>query len=246
MRQLLPGDESEIDPAALYAVDRAVPDDRPFVFANMVASADGAVTFEGVTEPLSCPADKRVFSLLRSLADVVLVGAGTVRAEGYGPARTPARYQAERQERGQAAFPTIAVVTGTLQLDWSSPFFTEAKVRPVVVTMASSDPGARERASNVADVVVAGEDSVDLGETLATLRKRGCRLLLTEGGPTLLGELVAGDLVDELCLTVSPLLTGGDGPRITGQFDLDAPRSLSLAHVLEEDGFLFLRYVRAR
>jgi riboflavin biosynthesis pyrimidine reductase len=216
------------------------------VFANMVSTTDGAGSFGGVTEPISSATDKQLFSLLRSMADVILVGAATVRAERYGPARTPERYQRQRTDRGQAPFPAIAVCSGSLQLDWGAPFFTEAKSRPLVVTMAASPDDARRRAAEVADVMVAGDDRVDLAEVLRKLRERGCSLLLTEGGPTLLGELATLDVVDELCLALSPIVAGGDAPRITTGLDLDTPQRYRVAALLEDDDFLFLRYLRAR
>ena len=246
MRALLPEPRADVDAADYYgADDRPVPDGRPWVYANMVSTTDGAGTFNGLTAPISSPTDKAIFSLLRALADVILVGAGTMRTETYGPARTPQRYQDERVARGQRPLPAIAVVTGSLQLDWGSPFFVEAKARPLVITMAASDAGARARAAEVADVVVAGDDAVDLGGALAELRRMGHALVLTEGGPTLLGELVRGGLLDELCLTISPLIAAGDGPRIVDAPALPDPERLRLAHVLEEDGELFLRYLRA-
>ena len=245
MRALLPEARADVDPADYYAAgDRVPSDERPWVYANMVSTTDGAGTFSGVTAPISSPTDKAVFSLLRALSDVILVGAGTVRTEGYGPARTPQRYQEERAARDQRPFPAIAVVTASLQLDWSSPFFTDARTRPIVVTTAASPAEARARAAEVADVVVAGDDRVDLGVALAELRRAGHAFVLTEGGPTLLGDLVGGGLLDELCLTISPLIAAGDGPRIVDAPELPAPERLQLAHVLEEDGELFLRYLR--
>ena len=245
VRSLLPNVLDDAEFAAFYdAESRPVPEGRPWVYANMVATTDGAGTFDGVTAPISSPVDKALFSLLRAQSDVILVGAGTVRAEGYGPARTPQRYQDERVGRGQQPFPAIAVVTGSLQLDFSSPFFTEAVSRPIVVTMGTSDERARERAAEVAEVVVAGDDRVDLAAALRVIRGLGHSWVLTEGGPTLLGELVHCELLDELCLTISPLIAAGDGPRIVDAPSLDAPRRMRLAHVLEEDGELFLRYLR--
>lgn len=245
MRSLLPEQRDGAEFADFYRLDdRPVPESRPWVYANMVSTTDGAGTFEGVTAPISSPVDKVLFSLLRSQADVILVGAGTVRAEGYGPARTPPRYQEERAARDQQPFPAIAVVTASLQLDWGSPFFTEAKARPLVVTMAASDAEARRRAADVAEVVVAGDARVDLAVALRELRGLGHSWVLTEGGPMLLGELVRGGLLDELCLTISPLIAAGDGPRIVDAPALAEPERLRLASALEEDGELFLRYLR--
>jgi riboflavin biosynthesis pyrimidine reductase len=252
VRQLLPspspagpsGSPAEVDPDAAYQrADRPAPDGRPWVLANFVASADGATTVEGRSGPLGSEADKAVFRILRGLADVILVGAGTVRAEGYGPARPTAPTREAREARGQRPVPPIAVVSGSLDLDLASSFFTEAVSRPVVVTHGASDPAARERLAELAEVVVAGDERVDLPAALAALRTHG-PVLLTEGGPLLLGQLAADDLLDELCLTLSPLLAGGDGPRVTAGPPIDPPLPLELALLLEHHGELFLRYVR--
>jgi riboflavin-specific deaminase-like protein len=244
MRRLLP-EPGEATAEELYLVERPVPDGRPWVLANMVCSLDGAAAADGVTEPLSGPADKRVFGLLRSAADVILVGAGTVRAEGYGPAKINDQRRAERKGRGQEPVPPIAVVTASLQLDWLSRFFTEAEARPLVVTMAGSAPERREHAATVADVVVAGDDRVDLAAALGDLRDRGHRVLLTEGGPSLLGELVAADVLDELCLTIAPVVLGGETMRIVSGPAV-APAGFEVATLATEDGFLFLRCLRKR
>ncbi len=198
---------------------------------NMVGSLDGRATVGSRSGPLGSPADKAVFHFLRTLADVVLVGARTVRMEGYGPARGPDPSP-------------LAVVSRSLELDWESRFFTEAAVRPFVITCESADAGRRRQASAVADVVVAGDDAVEIGQALEELRQRGHRVLLCEGGPTLLGEIVQRGLLDELCLTLSPVLVGGVGPSILNAPNLSPPLGLTLATLLEEEGFLFLRYRR--
>ena len=245
MRLLLPTARDDVDPVELYdAGDRRPPEGRPWVLANMVSTVDGAGAFGGVTAPISSPTDKRLFALLRSVADLILVGASTVRAEGYGPAKLSEALREKRTARGQEPVPPIAVVSGSLQLDWSSRFFGEAGVRPIVLTMASAPEDARARAAEVADVVVAGDDRVDIADAMAQLRDRGFEIVLTEGGPTLLGELVAADLLDELCLALSPMIAAGRAPRIVGSVVVEHPQRLAVAHVLEDDGFLFLRYVR--
>jgi riboflavin biosynthesis pyrimidine reductase len=190
-------------------------------------------------------ADGRVFQVLRSLADVILVGAGTARAEGYGPALLDDELRAQRTARGQSVVPPIAVVTGSGNLDWSSPFFTEAEARPVIVTTRASDPGARKRAEAVADVVIAGEDRVDPAEALRQLGRAGHRSVLLEGGPGLNADVVHAGLLDELCLTLSPRLVAGEGTRVLAGPELMPPLQLRVVHLLEEDGFLFARLAPA-
>ena len=236
MRQLLPVVLDEIDPAEAYA---DLPDG---VRLNMIASVDGATSVEGLSGALGGPPDRRVFAALRSLADVILVAAGTMRAEGYGPARLPADVQDARRRRGQAPVPPIAVVSRACALDWESPFFAEATARPLVVTVEGAPAENRRRAASVADVLVAGSGDVDLAAAIGALRRRGFRSVLAEGGPSLNGQLAAAGLLDELCLTVSPTIVGGDSRRIlTGPF-LAAPVRMRLWSVGEDGGFLFLRY----
>lgn len=233
MRQLLPGPGADVDPAAVYdAGDRAPHEDgRPWLLANMVSSADGAATLTGRSGGLSTEADRALFHRLRGVADVVLVGASTVRAEGYGPAR------------GNDP-PPIAVVSGSLSLDWGTRFFTEARARPLVVTSAAADPARVAEAAEVADVVVAGEERVEPRRALAELGRRGHAVVLCEGGPSLLAEVAAADVLDELCLSLSPLLAGGTERRILAGPLPNAPVGLRLASVLEEEHVLFLRYLR--
>ena len=240
--RLLPAPAEEVDAAAAYAY----PDLRRgqvHLRANMVASIDGAAALEGRVGALTGPADQLLLRVLRSLSDVLLVGAGTVRAEGYGPVRT---HPALRDHRlpDQLAAPRLAVVTRTLDVDLGSPAFTEAPERPLVVTAAAADPARRAAAGEVADVVVAGEGSVDLGVAVDRLRERGLPRILSEGGPQVLGGLFAAGLVDELCLAVSPVVAGGAGSRITAGPALTPPRPLMPAAAYERDGFLFLRYLR--
>ena len=224
MRQLLPVHIDPVDPARVYA-DIPVVAHRPAVRLNMIASVDGATAVGDVSGGLGGPADQRVFGVLRSLADVVLVAAGTVRAEQYGPSAVP-----------------IAVVTRTAQLDWQSPFFTEAKARPIVLTVDDAPTDNLRRAAEVADVIVVGSGGVDFGRALDELQARGHRNVLAEGGPTLNGHLALAGVIDELCLTLSPSLTAGSAKRIVAAPALPTPTPLVLQSVLEDDGYLFLRY----
>ena len=245
MDALLPPSPEPVDLDAAYAVDADLLARRGHhLRVNFVSSADGAASLNGVSAGLSSPADKRVFSVLRGLADVVLVGAGTARDEGYGPARPSPQRRERRIAAGMTPAAVIAVVTGSLDLDLASALFTEGEARPVVITSASSDEARRAEVARVADVIVAGDSHVDLGAAVEALVARGLPRVLCEGGPGLFSRVAAAGLVDELCLTVSPLLAGPDLPRISGGPDRwDAARELTLAHVLREDDSLFLRYV---
>ena len=212
---------------------------------NMVATVDGATAVSGRSGGLGTPADRDAFTALRALADVIVVGAGTVRAEGYGPPRTPEREQQRRLDRGQSRFPRIAIVSGRLDLDLSTPLFTEAPEPPIIFTGTAAAPAAREAAGEVAEVHLVGDAHVDLTAALHTLHDLGTAVALCEGGPTLNGQLLALDLVDEVCLSLSPLLASGESDRIIHGPTPVSPVALRLDHVLEEDGMLLLRYLRA-
>lgn len=206
----------------------------------MVSSLDGASSIDGRVGALTGPADQRLLTTLREVSDVVLVGAGTVRAEGYGPLTAPPDVRAQRAARGQSADPGLAIVTGRGELDLEHPLFTEAATRPVVVTVA--DCPRLAQIGRVADVVLAGEHELDLGLALAGLRQRGLRRISCEGGAGLNGSLLAGRHVDELVLSFSPLLVGGDVPGILGGPALSPPRPATLTGVYGEDGALFTRW----
>lgn len=225
--------------AALYSVD------RPWCRVNFVSSLDGAATRSGVSGGLSSTADKRVFDLLRRLTDVVMVGAGTVRTEGYGPMRVDAASAAWREANGMPQHPVFAIVSGSLNLDPQSNIFTDAPVRPIVITTSAPPASLVARFEAVADVIVAGAHHVDPTLALAALRERGLTHILCEGGPTLFGSMLDADAVDELCLTVSPTLEAGDAPRIANG-PVPEPRGMQLNHVLAASGTLILSYHRAR
>ncbi|MCU1410122.1 MAG: pyrimidine reductase family protein [Rhodoglobus sp.] len=223
------------DPAENLTDDELVADLGPGLRINFVSSIDGAATHEGRSGGLSGAADKRHFELLRRVCDLVMVGAGTVRDEGYGPMRVSAASERWRVERGMPGHPVFAIVSGHLDLDEGSRIFTEAPVRPIVVSTAGA---SGDRFSQVADVIEA-----DLPAALEQLRARGLTRILCEGGPSLFGSLLAADAVDELCLTVSPSLEAGDAPRIS-HGDVLSARGMRLAHVLRSGDTLLLRYVR--
>ena len=240
MRKIFPEVGDELDLLGLaeaYAYPRA-----RWLRANFVTSADGAAYIDGRSGGLSADGDMRVFGILRVLADVVLVGAGTARVEEYKPARRRPSLAQLREGRPETA--TIALVTRTLGLNLLSPLFTEAPpdARTIVITSAAADPELRDAAAKVADVIVAGEEAVDLGAALDALRERGLDRILCEGGPHLLGDLAAAGLLDELCLSLSPTLAGPGADRIIAGAQAPA-RPLTLTQVLaDDDGFLFCRY----
>ncbi len=192
-------------------------DGRPWLLVNMITSLDGAVALGERSGGLGGPADQRVFFHLRDIADVIVVGAGTARAEGYGPPRRP----------GQR----IGVVTRRANLDWSSPLFASG-AGFVITTLDAPDVPV--------DAVRAGHDQLDLAEAL---RQLDGEVALCEGGPTLNGDLLAADLIDEWCLTVAPLLAGGGAGRAAVS-PVEHPSGFQIAHLLTEDGYLFLRALR--
>lgn len=233
---------------AAYAVpDRAVPRVR----MNFVMSLDGAVTIDGRSGGLGDPSDRLAMQVLRTLADVVLVGAGTVRVEGYGGVRVGEVDAAWRLEHGRAPQPRLAVVSAALDLDPQHPFFAKAVERPIVVTHAAAPADRRAALSAVADVLVCGDGgagaegdgSVDLEAMLASLVDLGIGRVLCEGGPRLFGALMNADLVDELCLSLSPMLVGGTAGRISrGAAEME--RSMHLVHAIPAGDLLLLRYSR--
>jgi riboflavin biosynthesis pyrimidine reductase len=243
MHSLELGTEIEDALAPYASVDRSTPDGRCWVTAHMVAGLDGTAAVQGRVGALSTAPDKALFTDMRTLADVVLVGARTVREEGYGPVRLSAERSAARVAEGRPPVPPLAIVSRSLDLTWDSRAFADAQPgsRTIVVTCASAPTDRLSRAREVADVIVAGEESVAPDDLFAQLAARGQSRVLCEGGPTLLGELVAAGHVDELCLTISPMM-GGDplpvavsppGAQLTG---------FSLRHVLRDGDSLFLRY----
>jgi riboflavin biosynthesis pyrimidine reductase len=245
-------DPTAIDDQALTALYVPADRGRTCVRVNFVTSIDGAVTVDGYSEGLSGAADKYVFGRLRMLCDALLVGAGTLRHEGYRAVRLDSSRRAWRREHGLAECPPIVVVSHRLALEPTHPALAEAPVRPIVLTHAAAPAERRAALESVAEVLVCGETEVDLAASVAELAGRGLTQLLSEGGPHLLGSLTAADLVDEMCLTLSPLLAGPGAGRITAGPPLtglpgSAPthtRHLSLRHAVAADGALLLRYAR--
>jgi riboflavin biosynthesis pyrimidine reductase len=219
MRRLFPHPAEDVTVRECYAVARPRPLDRPWVALCMVTGLDGSTVVDRTSRGLSSPTDQEVLLTLRSFADVMLVGAATVRQEGYGPPR------GEHQR--------IAVVSRSGDMDFDSPLFTSGRAFMVMPSDAPEVPVPSVRA---------GTGTIDIARALSQL---DVDVVQAEGGATLNGLLAAADVIDELNLTISPQISGGDGARLTR----DAPATshrMQLAHVLEDDGFLFTRYVRIR
>jgi riboflavin biosynthesis pyrimidine reductase len=214
---------------------------RQSVTAMMVSTADGAAQLDGRSAGLGNSADTALFALLRAHAEVLLVGAGTARTEGYAGDHPSPAMRRLRARRGLTAAPRIALVTNGARLDPRDPLFVDTEVRPLVLTSRAAPQERLAALAGLADVVVAGDTTVDIGRALDVLADRGLRRVSCEGGPTLLAQVIAANRLDELRLTVAPLLTAGAAPRITAGAPVD-PRTMRLVHVFRAGDHLFLRY----
>jgi len=226
VQRLLPDTSADVDLRAAYAVTA-----ERHVRVNFAASADGAVTVDGKSKGLSSDADRELFHVLRELSDVVLVGAGTARAENYGGAR---------ETNGHV--PRLAVVSRSLDLDPASRLFTDTVVAPIVITCTDAPSDRLAALAGISDVIVAGSDTVDVKLAVDQLAERGLKHVNCEGGPHLFGWLAAARVLDELCLTLAPLIAGGRAGRILAGVQTELADPLRLMHVLEDSGHLFLRY----
>ena len=243
MQSLFPAEPVELssdDLAELYAY----PSETAWLRANFVTSLDGAAQGpDARSGSLSGQADQAVFALLRSLCDLIVVGAGTARAEGYQPVQ-PGEVDGDlRAALGLTATPAIAVVSRSLAID--EELLRGGASPTLVVTTAAA---AHEHADVLAGVTVIDASprhdphAVEIGRAVEGLVAEGYQRLLCEGGPSLMRDLVASGRLDELCLTVSPQLVGGDPMRILHGVALDSPSHLELRHLLHGDGDLFCRY----
>lgn len=242
MRRVYPTPASDVDLTEEYAYPAW--SDRPWVRAVFISSVDGAATVEERSGGLAGPADRDLFGALRALADVVLVGAGTVRSEEYGPVDPDPNWG--RARTGRAPTPPIAVVSKQLDLDPSSALFTLAPrhARTIVITCREAPQPRVEALHDVADLVIAGDERVDLREAVRALAERGHHRIQCEGGPRLFAQLVQAVIVDELCLTLSPVLLAGDAARITDTLRSAGKLPLQLISVLKDENYVFLRYLR--
>ncbi|MFG2005591.1 pyrimidine reductase family protein [Spirillospora sp. NPDC048911] len=245
MRRLSSASETaDLTEAVDLAEAYAYPAEGTWLRANMISTLDGAAwSLEGRSGGLGNEADRQLFSVMRGLADVVIAGAGTARVEGYGPV-DPGPGWAELRA-GRTAVPPLAVVSRRLDLDLDGPLFTEAEPRTILLTVESAPADRLQQVRELADVIVAGEHAVDFALAVKQLEARGHRRLLCEGGPHVLAQVVAAGVLDELCLTVSPIMLSGTASRVLNGTALAAPANMTLEQVLEDEGHLFMRYLKA-
>ncbi|WP_132993516.1 dihydrofolate reductase family protein [Gordonia zhaorongruii] len=225
--------------------------DEPTVRATMVASLDGSATVQGLSGVLGGPGDKQVFSAMRELADAIVVGASTAIAEGYRVPDLPEHVVRERTRAERPPVPVLVLVSRSLRID--TDFTTAVSSGTLIATCSNAPHDARERlAAAGANLVDCGDDDVDPSALVRELAARGLTRIACEGGPRLLASLAAGGVLDQLVLTVSPTLVGGDGPRITHGTELPVPDQdlrlpLRLPYPMrvrrllgDDDGYLYL------
>ncbi|MGB6059596.1 MAG: dihydrofolate reductase family protein [Microthrixaceae bacterium] len=239
MRQLLPTTQGHVDPRDLMErTSRPTGRGRPWVMANMVMSADGAYASSGTSRGISSDADREVFHLLRAASDVIVVGAGTARTERYRRPSTRPELAGLRSELELEPAPRLAVVTRTASFPADQPFLRGDGPEPIVFhprdLVQADAPGGIE-------LRPVGSSEVDLGEMMKSLYADGARVVLCEGGPHLLGQLVAGELLDELFLTLSPTLVGGSQIGLLGGMS-QLDQQMRLIRLIEADGHLMLTY----
>jgi riboflavin-specific deaminase-like protein len=220
--------------------------DRPWVALGMVSSIDGAATRDGETAALGGAGDHHAFRALRAAGDAILVGAGTVRIEGYGPPIGTAARRRSREARGLTPVPRLVIVSGSLGLDPGVRVFADPEHPPLIVTAEDAPRERLEALRRVAEVVPCGQRQVDLARMLAELHARGLHRILCEGGPTLNGGLLRLDAVDEVFLTIDPSLLGGSAPRICVDAGGASPRRMRIVELREHQDELLVRYRRAR
>ena len=209
----------------------------------MLHSLDGAAAGpDGRSGSISSPADRQVLAEVRRLADAVVIGAQTMRAERYTPMRAKPEAAQERAELGLASAPVLVIVSDSLDLPWDEPVFAESTITPIVVTSAGADASARALAQAHCDLVVVEQDSVTVDALLGVLEVRGLRRIVCEGGPRLLRMLLDADVVDELDFTIAPWIIGREQ-------DPYAPPPMPMQRfepvtMLAHEGFAFMRYLR--
>ncbi len=231
------------DNAALESAYLSDARDSPWLYLNMIATIDGATAIDGGSSSIGDEQDLIVFRVLRSAADLILVAASTVRAEQYKKPKLPEHLAKLRVDRNQPAIPRVAIVTSSLDFD-IAPFGDEP---PIVVTSEDSPAARRAELQQATVVLVCGKHQVDLTSALAQLRAMGFGRILSEGGPTLNGQLASADLVDELCLTTASMVVSGDSKRIvSGRDPIPGGHDYRLDRAIVGTRSLFTRWIRDR
>lgn len=241
-------DGQAIDPIELIpAESRSHADDRPWLFTNMVTSLDGAAAVDGLSGPMGDDDDRLMFRALRASADAIIVGAGTANAEAYRPPQASAEVDAARSRAGRTPRPIVAVVSASLSVDPALELFSDPTYRPILFTTDQATSDRRNALADRADIVVLGAQRVDLQAALEHLGTRGHRTVLSEGGPTLNGQLIQAGVIDEWNLTLAPLLVGGSAPRpahSSGGAAKELP-DYELTRLWKGDRALFSRWTRS-
>ena len=210
----------------------------PYLACNFISTLDGRATLGGSTGDLGFPTDGRVLMRLRTFADAVIVGAGTMRVERYDRLLPVPKLREYREQIGLPEDPLTVIVTETMDLPWDAGLFTDGHGEVLLATPSTASPPATATSVEVFRY----PDRVDLGGLLTDLaRKRGVRSAVCEGGPTVLGGLVEAGLVDDLFLTINPVLAG-DGERALMRGGLRSPVPVELVWALEAEGELFTRW----
>jgi riboflavin biosynthesis pyrimidine reductase len=240
LRQLLPEPRQTVvgELVAGFEPAAGAPAERPRVYTNFALTVDGKATIEGRSGPIGSDVDTALLVGLRMPADAVMIGAGTLRAEGYGRVIRDPEKRAARERQGLSPDPLMVLISERLAIPWTAPLFTEGAGRVVAFTAAADEPP--ETTTPVE--VVRHPGGVDLAAALATLRaEHGVRALLCEGGPTLHAGLIAAGLVDDLFVTRAPRLAGGPGPGLAAGLEAGT-RELELVWLCESEGELYARY----
>ena len=213
--------------------------EAPYLLLNMIATLDGRAAQGGSTRSLGGSADLEMLLELRVLADAVMIGSGTLRAEGYGRLMRSAERRARRTAAGLAADPPAVVISRNLDLPWEAALFDAAE-QPVLIYTRERRARPPQTAAPIEVIALA---ALEPAAVLADLRRRGIAVLVCEGGPMLNAWLLAGGVVDELFLTLTPVLSGDEGePTILGGPTLVPPVDARLEWVLRHGSDLFLRY----
>ncbi|MXW61443.1 MAG: pyrimidine reductase family protein [Acidimicrobiaceae bacterium] len=254
VQQILPTWIEDVDPLDIYPDDpRPAPMGRPWVMVNMIASLDGATAVNGLSGDLGGPADRAVFRAVRASCDWIVVASGTATAESYGPPKQTEAVVESRLRTGRSAVPRLAIVTASGAVDPTIPAFAHAadptvddlgpdQRRPLVITGEQADP-ERLAALN-AEIVRLPMTRPQPSAVLDELHRRDAQVVLCEGGPTWNGQLVQAGLVDEICVSISPILAGGTSSRTVAGAEQAVPIQMRLSRLLSEDGLLFARYTR--
>ena len=232
---------SVVDPVEIHMAYERGRADRPWVLANFITTIDGAAVVDGGSTAINDEDDKAMFGAIRTVPDFIVVGAGTVRAEDYGPVTLDEERRHMRVDAGQEPTPHLVVLSGSLSLDPEARVFGDPKHRVTVLTSREADADKEAELAEVADVVRLD----DLGPSGILHYLRLARSVLVEGGPSLFGQFVAEGLVDEMSWTVAPMLVAGDAPRMAHGPSGVGNDELRLDRILYGDRSLFLRYLKS-